>query len=96
MIPEVTVMVRTEVPEFLIVVVDKESEGPDGFEDFVREMFPLKPSMLATVIVEVHEPGAVTVRNSGPAESWKSGPFTVTGMSTDCDIDPLVPVTVTE
>ena len=62
--------VRMDVPELVMVVVDRERSSPDGYEVFVKTMVPVKPSITATDIVEVHEgPGALTLRNSGSAES---------------------------
>ena len=62
--------VRMDVPELVMVVFDRERSSPDGNAVSVNVMVPVKPSMTATVIVEVHEgPGALTLRNSGSTES---------------------------
>ncbi len=97
MIPAGAVTVSVDVSELVMVVFDREMSRPDGNEVCLKSMLPLKSLIAVTVIVEVHDgPEAATERNAGSAESSKSGPFTITGMSTDCDRELLLPVTVTE
>lgn len=70
-----------------------EAERPDG-EVVVRVMVPLNPFNPDTAIVDVPGVPAWTESEEGFAEMLKSTTVTVT--VTECESDPLFPVTVTE
>ncbi len=78
-----------------MLVGERVMESRDGNRD--KATVPMKPSIAAKDMVEGHDgPEAATVSDGGLAETSKSGPLTVTGMSTDCEMEPLVPFTVTK
>lgn len=74
MVEFVVVMVRVEVPEPpAILVLLNVATGPDGATVAVRDTTPLKPLILETIIAEVAEAPAFTVRTDGFALKPKSG-----------------------
>ncbi len=75
-----------------IVLGFREVRGPVGEEESVRVRVPEKPPRLLTVIVVVAESPCMMVKDDGLAVSWKSTTWTV--IVTECESEPLVPVTV--
>ncbi len=93
--PPGALTVRVEVSEPVMLVRERLTESADGNKD--KATVPVKLSNVVRVIVEVHDGLEVaTVNDCGLAESSKSWPLTVTGMSTDCEKEPLVLVPFTE
>ena len=89
--------VRVEGPDASMLVGDRETVSPEGKEVAAKATVPEKPPMPVTVIVEMQDdPPTATMREVGSAEMSKSGPFTVTNMSTDWMREEVLPVTVTE
>lgn len=71
--------------------------SPEADDVAAKVTFPENPPKPARVIIEVQDdPPAATMRDVGSAEILKSGPFTITNMSTDWTKEDLFPVTVTE
>ena len=69
--------------------------GPGIEMDAVSRIVPAKLLMLVTLIVDWPEEPWAIVRLPGLAESVKSAaPGTVTVMFTECDKEPLVPLTI--
>ena len=69
--------------------------GPPIETNAVSRIVPAKLLMLVTLIVDWPEEPWAIVRLPGMADSVKSGaPGTVTVMLTECDKEPLVPLTI--
>ncbi len=66
------------------------ASSPDGKEALRRETTPEKPPKGFSVMVELFEPPAKTIRNNGLAEAVKPGPFTVTMIPRNCTSGPLL------
>jgi len=92
--------VRTEEPEppleRVTLVGFKEADSPDGDTEGARLTVPTKPLRLVRLIVEVAEDPAWKLRLAGLLEILKSGGTTTfTDTATQCESEPLVPVTLT-
>ncbi len=97
---ELELTVSTDVadpPELRLTLLGlREAERPEGDEEAVRDTDPEKLLRLVRMMSEVAEEPVCTEMLAGLAETLKSlAELTVTEIVTECDREPLVPVTVT-
>jgi len=82
--------------ERLTLVGLSDAVNPEGETEAARLMVPAKLLRLASDIVDVLEEPAWKLRLEGLLEMLKSGGTTTLAVTTtECERDPLVPVTVT-